>query len=90
MFEYWFDTEEPFHGTTSDFLEVLCQIAEHFDSEVAGKFASGLMDDRREELTFLRVVEWNFEFNFEDPVQLVSDTAMEPNKFAIKLYYVPR
>lgn len=62
MFEYWFN-QEAFHGTTSDFLEVVCQITKHYDSETAGRFVGALMDDQREQLIFLRVIEWEFEFS---------------------------
>lgn len=77
MFEYWFlGTEVPHHGTTHDFLEVLCQIAEHFDSQTAGRFVEGLMNDQREQLTFLRVIDWKFEFsvnqlNLDEPEQTI-------------------
>lgn len=70
MFEYWFlGTEVPHHGTTHDFLEVLCQIAEHFSPITAGDFASALLASKSNELAFLRVIDWKFEFAtkpFED------------------------
>ena len=67
MFEYWFlGGENPRTGTTHDFLEVLCQIAKYFDTEVAGSFVQKLLDDQRDSLDYLRVVEWNFEDEWVD------------------------
>ncbi len=64
MFEYWFlKGTETHHGTTHDFLEVLSQIAIHFDTQTAGRFTEALLGSKRKELSFLRVTDWNFEFS---------------------------
>lgn len=67
MFEYWFHNGEGeiHHGTTHDFLEVCCQIAQHFDFEVAGTVVREILTKRSKELSFLRVIEWNFEHKWE-------------------------
>lgn len=63
MYEYWFlDPDENHTGTTSDFLEVLCRITEVFGSSVTGKFVAALMEDQRDSLAFLRVIDWKFEY----------------------------
>jgi hypothetical protein len=64
MFEYWFlGVKGAQHGTTHDFLEVICQITKEFDTETTGRFVSALMEDQRDALTFLRVIDWEFDFS---------------------------
>ena len=71
MFEYWFigltDDQGKFdhHGTTADFLEVVCRIAETFTPEVAGDFTGALLEDKQKKLTFLRVVDWKFSYGLQ-------------------------
>lgn len=75
MFEYWFhgvkDPQDPehsepfdFHGTTYDFIEIICQIAKFYSSEIAGIFVTELLNGHADELDFLRVIDWKFEFDF--------------------------
>lgn len=72
MFEYWFLKDEPHHGMTHDFLEVVSQIAVHFDSGVAGNFVQNLMDKKSKELSFLRVTDWKIEMRIP-----VSETSFD-------------
>lgn len=66
VFEYWFLTEEPQHGATHDFLEVVSQIAQAFDSKVAGEFVTTLVEQQKEKLAFLRVVDWRIDYEVND------------------------
>jgi hypothetical protein len=68
MFEFWFhgldDGDGPFihHGTTHDFLEVCCQIAQCYDPDAAGNVVENLMRKHDKELSFLRVTEFELEW----------------------------
>jgi hypothetical protein len=70
VYEFWFhgvtdpqDNETfNFHGTTSDFLEVICQISEKFDEEIAGNFTQNLMEAKKDERQFLRIEKWEFDW----------------------------
>lgn len=65
MFEYWLlNLPDGSHtGTTTDFLEIVCQISEKLDTQTAGRFVEALMDNKKDERIFLRVTEWKFEFS---------------------------
>lgn len=71
MFEYWFigleDGGET--GTTHDFLEVLSRIAQNFSPETAGRFTCEMLRDQKKQLSYLRVIEWKFEFIWFEPAE---------------------
>lgn len=75
MFEYWFlglndgDGDFSHHGTTHDFLEVCSQIAELISPKVCGAFVAELLNERKKELSFLRVTDWKFEGRFSTPTK---------------------
>lgn len=68
MFEFHFhgleDSDKSFtySGTTYDFLEVLCRVAEMFNTKIAGLFVAELLREKDKELPFLRVATWEFEY----------------------------
>jgi hypothetical protein len=90
VFEYTFhgleDGEGTFThtGTTSDFLEVCCQIARLYESQVAMFFVGQLLAAKEKELDFLRVTDWNFEWEWDEL------TPPKPRKCKIELNYMPR
>lgn len=73
MFEFWFhgldDGDGPFthHGTTHDFLEVMSQVAQCFSHHIAGDFVAALLNDQATNLSFLRMIDWKFEYRIEPP-----------------------
>ena len=79
MFEYWFEGPNiTHHGTTHDFLEVCAQITEIIGNpQVTGDFVTALMEDRRQMLAFVRVVDWKFEYRFDNP----SETTIKLHKY---------
>jgi hypothetical protein len=68
MFEFHFEGEETYEGTTSDFLEVVCQIAQFFDQSVAGFYVAALLEDKVKELPYLRVIDWKFDLTLGEKV----------------------
>ncbi|WP_190221203.1 hypothetical protein [Streptomyces griseosporeus] len=52
---------------TADFLELCCQIAKCFSTEIAGRFVQALLDKHNDKLDFLRIdAGWNFEGEFAE------------------------
>lgn len=70
MYEFWFTgmPKEPFNftGSTSDFLEVICQITKAYGSFTAAIFVHALMDNKGKDLDFLRITEWTFTWINQD------------------------
>lgn len=67
MFEYWFlGRKGTITGSTHDFLEVCCQITKTFNPTIAGEFVEGLLNDQATNLSFLRVIDWKFEFEIDE------------------------
>jgi hypothetical protein len=55
-----------FSGGTFDFLEVVCRIAEVYTPQLAGNFVSALLDEKVKELSHLRVVAFEFDYQWEE------------------------
>lgn len=72
MFEFWFhgldDGDGTFthHGTTYDYIQILCDIAEAYSPKIAGEFVTAQLEEQKKLLPFLRVVEWNFKYKIND------------------------
>lgn len=77
MYEFWFlNLRDPqdhsgastfsHHGTTYDFLELCCQIAEKLSPGFAGEFVNELLTAKLSKLAYLRVIDWNFELEVGD------------------------
>lgn len=64
MYEYSFHGLEgnlTVYGTTTDFLQVLCEIAHSFNPEVTGQFTAALLEAQSKDLDCLRIIDWRFE-----------------------------
>jgi hypothetical protein len=90
MFEFWFhgldDGDGPFihHGTTHDFLEVCCQIAQCYDFKIAGEFVRSVLTEHAKELSFLRVVDWKIDYTVDvnDDIGLERKIVLHKRKVA--------
>jgi hypothetical protein len=84
MYEYWFLglTDEQGNcdetGTTYDFLQVVANVGGTFGPVIAGHFIAALVEAKLEQLNFLRVTDWKFEYRTGVGEQ------------TIKLNYTPR
>jgi hypothetical protein len=68
-------------GTTYDFLEIVCNISRVFTPKIAGEFIESLTHEHSDQLAFLRITDWKFEFRIN-----MASTQEQ----IIKLHYTPR
>lgn len=73
MFEFHLEStpdplDSPFiyKGSTTDFLEFCAQVTQFFNEEICGKFVESLMVNKLKELSYLRVIDFEFEFRLNE------------------------
>lgn len=73
MFEYWFyghdnlNPELVHNGSTNDWLQFCADVAKAYSSHVLGEFVNALFAEHRDKLDFIRIGDWNFEYNIDHP-----------------------
>jgi hypothetical protein len=78
MFEYHLhglqdrDGHYTYTATTHDFIQVCADIAKCYSPGILGEFVSELFTEHSDKLDFLRVTDWNFDFDWgtEEKIQL--------------------
>lgn len=61
---------EVHEGTTSDFLEAVCQIALYAGTDLTGDWLTALLTSESAQLDFLRMVDWKFDFHPTDEISI--------------------